>query len=773
MATISIFLKIFFQNINFILPVTLFLLSITWVGINIFIALTKEKKWYIILPAGAILGLFSFIIFLGTFSYFLKGRFGIAIIFTLYLFFGLYLYRRIGRLTGFKFNLTPKSILLAFIAYLFLGFTAFLVGANQYGGDVIAYWGFATSFANGNYPIYSPWQPDFLSIHHKGTYMFEGAVHALTDVDMQLIHTMYSYFVVVCGFFLLWGWVRKITKKDLLSIVPSLVAYFSFGGVFLPLPDFVRFLIKPEVEHITGRLPILLDAKNRLGGASNLPEFIYINHRAAAFAGVLLLLILIFTKFRINEKFKPVIIAALSVGIISSDEIYLPVILFAVLGWFVYELVKKGKYNKKSVFLSFLLGLISFLLFFFIVENAVRNSLLTPPQEEPRFHLVTSLQEMDARLGSFKGAILRQNDSSGYFWYLPDLRLILILIFLLAFFSKSSWAKISALSIIGAILGFFLIEHTYYSQNNARFLHVLYQFCGLILAFVLIIFMNNKSKIVRFSSTLALFLLIIPPVIFALIYLYPLAKRPDYPNLYGRLPLSQVLKWMRKNVPRERVIFVDGFLTAGLNHSPYTLQGIQNYGLLVPVSPANFRVHTPDFGVEAIDLIYTLNPEAIKKLKVDYLFVTNDQLQTLNSERKKDLENPNFFLEVYKDAEGKVFKVLPTYLTEGKNIKGGISDLSDRIHKDSNMYLDYPPRIDGALRAALLLVLKERGNIYAEWKSGAFNYIETKIIINKPSPDNNYDYLVLGPATNPVEICNCKRAIEVWRTTGLILYKPQ
>ena len=773
MATISIFLRIFFQNINFILPIAVFFLSIVWVGINIFLALTKEKEWHLILPAGGISGLFGFIIFLGIFSYILKGRVGIALIFTLYIFFGLYLHKKIDKIPGFTLKLTPKDLLLAVIAFLILGFTAFLAGANQYGGDVIAYWGFATSFANGNYPIYSPWQPDFLSIHHKGTYMFEGAVHALTNVNMNLIHTAYSYFVVSAGFFLLWGWTRKIIKRDFISIIPALVAYFSFGGMFIPLLERVRIYIKPEVEHVTSRLPLLLDAKNRLGGASNLPEFIYINHRAAAFAGVLLLLILMFTKFRIGEKFKPIITSALSVAIISSDEIYLPVVIFAILGWFLYEFVKVKRSKKKSLVLNFFIGTLVFFVLFFIVENAVRNSFLVPPQEEPRFQLVTSFQEMQKRMGSFRSAVLRQSDNQSYFWYLPDLRVIILISFLAVILTGNSWVLVFLIGTVGAISAFFLLEHTYYPGNNERFLHLLYHFYGIILTFSLVYLFVFKKGLLKYLSALLIFLTVLPGIIFTIIYLYPLAKRPDYPNFYGNLPPTPVLKWLRKNIPKERVFFIDGFVSSGLNHSPYTLQAIQNYGLMVPVSPAKIRVHTPDFGAEAFDLINTLNPEALNELKIKYVFITHKELTRFQSKRLTVLQNEKYFKKVYDDQEGILYEIKPLYKEEGKNIDGGISDLSDLINKDSHIYLDYPPRIDGALRAALLLILRERGKIYAEWRSGAFNYIETKIIITQPSPDTRYDYLVLGPATSPLEICNCKKATEVWKTTGLVLYRTK
>lgn len=769
MDTTYIFLRILFQNIEFILPVALVIISISLVGVVILCSLTKETEWYLILPAGAISGLFGFILMLGLLSYVFKGPVGIFIIYILYLLLGFYLYKKVVKYSRLKITLSLKNLPVKLATVVFLGFTAFLVGTNQYGGDVIAYWGFATSFANGNYPIHSPWQPDFLSIHHKGTFMFEGAVHALTNVNLSLIHTMYSYFVIVCGFLLLWGLVRKITKKDLTSIIPSLVAYFSYGALFIPLPALFRSWFNPEVEHVTGRLPLLLDAKNRLGGASNLPEFIYINHRAAAFSGVLLLLLFIFSSFK-NERLKPLIIAALSVGIISSDEIYLPIISFIVLIWFIYSLLVEKTKNRINILKKFLLGGLVFILLFFTVENAVRNSLITP-SPEPRFKMLTSLEAMGTRSKSLKSAILRQAENSGYFWYLPDLRFIMVVTFLMIFLAKSTELKISSAGIIGAIFAFYTIDHTYYPQNNERFLHVLYQFCGFMLAFALILLVKEKGKLLKYISYTILFLVILPSIIFTFIYLFPQAKKDNYPNYYGQLPTSQVLKWMKKNTPHNRVFFIDGFITEGLNHSPYTLQAIQNFGLMVPISPAKIRVHTPDFGVEAFDVIYTLNPDPLKDLKIDYIFISNNQLNYLPQVRKLDIGNNHFFEKVYENQEGIIFKILLSYLESGNSIGGALSDLKKYMNSGASVYLDYPYRIDGSLRAAILLLLKDYSNIYSEWRSGTFNYIETRLVFNTPTINDKYSYLILGPKTNPLEVCNCKSVNILWQTYGFVLYK--
>src|SRR3989304_6403255 len=89
MDTISIVLRIASENIDYILPVGLILFLISLAGVGIVLSLLEERRLSIILPAGMAVGLFGFILFLGTLSYFLKGRTGILVIFLAYLSLGI------------------------------------------------------------------------------------------------------------------------------------------------------------------------------------------------------------------------------------------------------------------------------------------------------------------------------------------------------------------------------------------------------------------------------------------------------------------------------------------------------------------------------------------------------------------------------------------------------------------------------------------------------------------------------------------------------------
>jgi hypothetical protein len=761
MATISIFLKIFFENIQFILPVAIVFLAVTFVGVSIILTILEERRWDIIFPAGIATGIFGLILLLGNLSYFLKGRIGIAVIFLMYLLLGIFLFKKVSKsLPKISLNYYYKRTI--FIYLLFLAFMMFLAGANIYGGDVIAYWGFATSFANGNYPLRSLWQPDILANHHQGTYMFEGAVQALTGVDMLLIHTMYAALVILAGFFLLWGFIRKISKRDFISLLPSLVAYFSFGAIFLALPTFLRSYFVPEVEHVIDHLPLLIDAKDRLGGTSTLPLFIYINHRAAAFLGFLLIFVIIVSKIKVKEFFKPIIVAALSVAVISSDEIFLPAIVFLVLAWFLKQIFTKGQWRQS--FTGFLIGGVVAAVLFFSVGNALRDSILTPPKEDSRFQLVLNSESLSKRQGGLKNAILRPKSEERFFWILPDARLIALLAVLVYLVSKNNWSLLLLSSTLGTFIAYFVVDHTYYPNNNDRFLHLIYQQLGLVLASSLVFLLINKNKVVKSLAKVGIIVLLVPSVVFASIFLFKYAKQPYYPNLKGTLPDYKVLKWAQANIPDKRLFFIDGYL----RDQPYsylTLNGIQNYGLFVPISPADVKVHTPDYGVEAIDVINTLNPTPMKKLKIEYLFVVHTLESFYPKQRQLDLNTDRYFSRVYQDQLGILYKVNEDFFNEAEDLTSSIEGLSGII-RNGDIYIDYPPRMESNVRAVMTLALKDKGALYTEWRHGTFNLIETKIELSAPIPNKKYNYLILGPNTNPEEICGCDSYQKIWEMNG-------
>lgn len=770
MNTLIIFLKSFYQNIEFIAPIFGIFILTGIVGYILYKSVIKEENELILLPAGMITGVLSFILFLALFSYFFKGPTGILIILTLFCSTGYFFYSkfRIRITPNFGYFFKPSRLPVILIVLSFLGFFLFTAGNNVYGGDVIAYWGFATSFANGNYPVHSPWQPDLLAAHHQGTFLYEGAIQSITNANIKLIHSLYSFMIISSGFFLLWGWVRKQTGQTFLSLIPSMVLYISLGAFFIPLPIALRPYLNPEVDHEVRKLPIMTDFKNRLGGSSNLNELFYINHRATAFAGLLLIFIIACTSSKIDQKWKPLLLAALIIPTISADEVVLPAFGTGLSFWWISLLKHQTKSLRKKTLMFSGFALIAFIGLFFLTGSALRDAILIPASQ-PRFFLITDPAVMIGRFNELAGAILTYKQS-GFILYLPDLRLITIATMILGFITKNRWSNLLLIASGGTLLAMLITEHTFYPGNHGRFLHLIYLLVGTAFSLNLLLLFKERSLLKKSISGAVILLLILPPIVTAQIYLLKNAKASEYPNFQGILPDYKVLAWAKKNISEKRIFFLDGYLK-GVSYSYLTLNGIQDFGLKVPVSPAFIKVHTPDFGFESIDVISSLDAESIKDLKIDFVFIAHDQLSTLPIEAVANLKNTNLFQIVYSDDLGKLYSVSDAY--KNLQIKPGrrVRDFKYIIPSGSNIYLDSPPQLEMNLRSPLLLALQNIGTVYTYHSSGVFNYIETKIVFSEPSPDVKYNYLILAQKTDPYPICHCSKVEKIWQIPGVIGYK--
>lgn len=769
MDTLKIFLHDFLPNIGYILPVITVIFFTSSVGFLLARLFLKPQNWLLILPISVLAGIFSFILWLGTWSYFLKGTIGIQIQIVLFVALGyiLFVFQK-KELLKEKVRLSWKSLYTLLIFGAFLLFIVFIGGRNTYGGDVIAYWGFATSFANGNYPMMSPWQPDLLAAHHQGGYLYEGALYALTSVSISLIHTIFSAVVITGGFFLLWGYARKVSGWMLISLLPAIIFYIAFSLIIIPLPKAVESILPYEVKHPSPILPILTDTKNRLGGSANLNEIYYINHRPTAFAGMFLIIILLLIEWRVSDGKKLIILSLLSVPIISTDEVVLPAIFLAIFYWWIGKLKVKDPMSRKKLLRDSFLSAIVFVIFFFVIGSALRDSLLMPAKEAPRFQLITDSNFLQARFTELKGAVLEYKNLP-IILYMPTVPGYFLLALLAAIRSKSKISLMFIFGSIGILAAFLTAEHTYYPQNQGRFLHLIYLLLGSSIGFSILELIKRKLKwdvVLGFI----LFMLFLPGIISSSLYLVKQMKGDNYPNFKGTLPEYKVLSWSKKNIPNKRILFLDGYLF-DQSYSYLTLNGIQQYGLIVPVSPAHIKVHTPDFGVEAMDVLYSLDPKSMEELKLEYFYLVEKQRQNLPKGRLNNLNNPIYFDKVYSDDLGTMYKIKQNYIQNAQAMHPTLLDINSLIPKNSKIYLDNPPQMDFGLRAVLMLMLKDLGTVYTHWGPGGFNYIETKITYSEPVNECVYDYLVLSKKTDPTSLCPNENLRKIFDLSDITIYQ--
>lgn len=766
MNTLLIFFHSIFPNLQIVLSIFSFFTLTTLIGYICLNFLFDIKKT-ILIPASMITGVYLFILYLAVFSYILKGPTGILIIVFLFSFSGLLILFFSQKLTfSLSYLFSIQTGIVLFIISCWTLFIFLIGGSNIYGGDVIAYWGFATSFANGNYPLMSPWQPSILANHHQGVYLYEGAVYALIPASIALIHTLFSIFIISAGFFLLWSFTSQMTKRTFLSLLCPLIFFISFGAIFIPLPENARYILSYDRVHEINKLPIFTDVKDRLGGSSNLNEVFYINHRVAAFSGLLLLWILAGAFVKKSYFFQLFFLVLLLVPIVSTDEVVLPSLGLMFLYWVLSHLFKNQ--NKKKNIIAILSAGFIFIGLFFIVGSALRDSLLTS-STVPRFQLMFSLDSLMLRASEIKGSILQF--PSGFILYFPSLAIYFFLAAFSTILVKKQYSVMLFLGAIGAGVAFFLVEHTFYPGNQGRFLHLIYLLLSLNIVLNFLFLLKNTSKFKKSMAIISL-MLFIPALATTSLYLVKQAKTDSYPNFNKKLPNLPAAEWFRAKHPLEKVIFIDGFLN-NQTDSYLNIGAIQHYGLQVPLSPAFVKVHTPDIGVEAVDLLTTLNPDDFRDLNIHYIYIKKDQIVFLPTKRQQEIKNTDFFIPVYIDSEGTFFKVTDKYVDHGDKIAdGSIRYIDYFIPEGSKIFLDDPYKIPSPLRAALWLRLKFKNEVYTEWRSGIFNYIETKMEFHDPLKKNGgYDYVIVGLTSDPYAICNCDQLELVWKMNVVKAYK--
>src|SRR3989338_9019837 len=93
-----------------------------------------------------------------------------------------------------KRRLDTSSSLLLIILALYIVFLYLYAAGFEIGADGDLYWGIATSFSRGDYPTVLPWQPNFLTVYHEGTFIIEGALRAISCASIETIHNFFSLF---------------------------------------------------------------------------------------------------------------------------------------------------------------------------------------------------------------------------------------------------------------------------------------------------------------------------------------------------------------------------------------------------------------------------------------------------------------------------------------------------------------------------------------------------------------------------------------------------
>lgn len=242
--------------------------------------------------------------------------------------------------------------------------------------------------------------------------------------------------------------------------------------------------------------------------------------------------------------------------------------------------------------------------------------------------------------------------------------------------------------------------------------------------------------------------------------------------------INPFFDWVKNNIPLQKRILM---LTSPTPYIPSNLSNlnlITEVGTLTPLwglQPKAF--YGADISPIYLDVFYTLNPEFLKILKLDYIVVSDQYLSQLPEDRIKDLSNTDFFQITFQDPLNNlaILKVTPNYLSSDKNYKGTIYELTKIAPQIGSYFIEDAPNIQENIYRALRLSLNDR-EMHYNFHAAFYNFQVDIDLKYYGEPNGDYDYLILGDKTDPKSLCKCNtkllwqglgNGVKVWQTNEI------
>ncbi len=750
-------------------------------GIVIIRRLTEENRVKILIPSGAMVGIALYIFLINALAHIIKGPpgFYLSLIIELSIAF---LVNRFIPTHPIEFP-KGKSMIYYLISVLFWGiFLYMLLATGDMGGDIYYHYGIAALFSRGDYPMHTPWQPDYIMTYHFGVAEFLGAARSITGGSFLFIHRLLAIFMLFSwSQILTWLLVKKDPSKLsslLILSIPAFVGLISLGGFMIAWPvTLTPIRFSGSIFQWFGQLPILNNSLDSYGSPLVLDMITTFLHRFFALSFFFSFLSILLSPRKGNY---PMLIAGTVIllsSIALADASVLAVILPAVF------LISFFTYFNKSIFKTLALIFIS-LLVICLQGGLITETLFNRQNYSGILFFPKEFQEYVAYQISSR---LFENlpNYQPFRWFHPGIIWQLSLLLLISvslqikslnfvdFKDKRKLQLILYLFFISSLtslIAFYGIVPKLLSVNGNRFISLSYYLSALGITFYLTNWWISNTKrllFLRFIIVWILLFSIIPPF-------FNMFPRPT--KYHGLMPPSEPnrpsFNWIRDNLAvNERIIVLTQ--PSPFEQPNITLSTV--IGALTPTWGHKPRAEviwemTPWYA----DAYFTLNPDVLQTLKINYLIIGSNYLPQLAIQRKQDLLNTRYFQPVFIDDENKqtIFKVTNEYLYEAKNLEGTLSELEQIAPKKGTFYLEYTPNIPENMFRAVRLLLYDR-DVYHPIGAAFYNgSIDVKLIYHKTLL-NNYDYLILGAATDPKTICHCEAKllwsgfgnnIKLWKT---------
>lgn len=759
----------------------IFFLLLSICGIVIIRRLTEENRVQILIPSGAVIGIALYIFLINLLAHVIKGTPGFYLALAIEISLAFLIK---GHLVTRPMEF-PKGKLRIYCLITFLFWGIFLytfLATGDMGGDIYYHYGIAALFSRGDYPMHTPWQPDYVMTYHFGVAEFLGAARSITGATFLSIHRILALIMFFSwSQILTWLLVKKVSDKFssvLVISIPAFIGLISLGGFMIVWPESLTpIYFNRNIFQWFGQLPNLNSTMDSYGSPLILDMMVTFLHRFFALSFFFSTLTLLLLPKKISSWILTAGIVILLSSIALTDESVLIVILPAVF------IVSFFTLFNKSIFKALILITISILVIC-LQGGLITETLFNPQNYSGTLFFPKEYQEYHAYQISSR---LLDNlpNYQPFRWFHPGIiwQLSLLLIISVSLQIKSlNFIDLKERKKIQSIIYLFLISSAtsliaYYGivpkllgVNGNRFLSLSYYLSALGIAFYLTSWWISTTRRLLFLKLFIVWILffsLIPPF-------FNMFPRPmKYHGLIS--PPNQTIpsfNWIRDNLDvKERIIVLT-------KTSPYELPNIAlstETGALTPLWGERPRAEivwemTPLYS----DAYFTLNPEILKTLKINYLIIGDDYLPQLAASRKEDLGNKRYFQPVFTDSIDKetIFKVTSEYLNESKNIGGTFSELEKIAPKKGTFYIEYTPNISENMFRALRVLLHDR-DVYHPIGAAFYNgSIDVQLITHKTLLEN-YDYLILGAETDPKTICHCATKllwigigtdIKLWKT---------
>jgi hypothetical protein len=237
---------------------------------------------------------------------------------------------------------------------------------------------------------------------------------------------------------------------------------------------------------------------------------------------------------------------------------------------------------------------------------------------------------------------------------------------------------------------------------------------------------SRKKILYKLILTLIFVFLLMPQFITAHAIFIQNALSNNFTNYINSPYKNPIIDRLAAIVPNnKKLILLDEF-PAHNTFSEMTVQAIQYYGMFVPLVPAKYKVLNPDDSGEWFDAINSLAPYALKILSPDFIYVKNSALSRLPQQRRTDLKNPSYFLQVYNDGTGILYSVKNKYENKNDN-QYTVKQIADKIPNNKTVYVDLFPGFQ-VIRKGLIAWLAKRTTLIGQpYSIGGdyYMYIET------------------------------------------------